>query len=201
MAKQDTNTKTAYGPRLKTDYYERIRPELRRKLELKNLHQVPKLEKIVVNAGLGRTKDDKKVFETAANTLAKISGQNPKVTTARISVASFKLRTGQEIGLMSTLRGDRMYEFLDRLINLVMPRLRDFRGAPLKAFDRSGNYSIGFREQSIFPELSFEETSPPHGLQATLVFESAGPEHSRALLEEFGFKFEKSAQAEAEEES
>ena len=192
-------TAAAYEARLKADYRERVRPKLQRDLKLKNVHQVPKLEKIVVNAGLGRTKDDKKVFETAANTLAKISGQKPKVTAARMSVASFKLRTGQKIGLMSTLRGDRMYEFLDRLINLVMPRLRDFRGASAKAFDRSGNYSIGFREQSIFPELPFEETSPPHGLQATLVFESAGVEHSRALLEEFGFKFEKSASEEAEE--
>ena len=201
MAKQDVTTKTTYRPRLKADYYERIRPKLQAGLQLKNIHQVPRLEKIIVNAGLGRTKDDKKVFETATNTLAKISGQQPKITTARMSVAAFKLRTGQKIGLMSTLRGDRMYEFLDRLINLVMPRLRDFRGASAKAFDRSGNYSIGFREQSIFPELSFEETSPPHGLQATLVFESAGSEHSRALLEEFGFKFEKSAQERAEEES
>ena len=200
MAKQASPTKT-YQPRLKADYYERIRAKLKQDLQLKNIHQVPRLEKIIVNAGLGRTKDDKKVFETATNTLAKVSGQQPKVTTARMSVAAFKLRTGQKIGLVSTLRGERMYEFLDRLINLVMPRLRDFRGAHLKAFDRSGNYSLGFQEQSIFPELSFEETNPPHGLQVTLVFDSAGASHSRALLEEFGFKFEKITRDEDGEEN
>ena len=182
----------AYRARLKAAYYEAIRPQLVKDLGLNNLHQAPRLEKIILNAGLGRAKSEKQVFETAANTLGRISGQKPQVTLARMSVASFKLRTGNKIGMMVTLRDNRMYEFLERLIEFVMPRLRDFRGASLRSFDRSGNYSIGFREQSIFPELSFEETHPAHGLQATLVFRSRGAEDSRALLEAFGCKFEKS---------
>ncbi len=194
MDKQTKNTKMAkmdYQPQLKADYYAKIRPKLKTDLKLKNIHEVPQLEKIVLNTGLGRSKGDKKVFETALNTLSKISGQKPKETVARMSVASFKLRTGNKIGLMVTLRDARMYEFLERLINLVMPRLRDFRGASLRSFDKSGHYSIGFKEQSIFPELSFEETNPPHGLQVTLVFNGSQPGHAKALLEEFGFKFEK----------
>ena len=190
--------KSVYRPHLKLDYYQRIRPKLKDDLKLKNLHQVPKLEKIVLNAGLGRLKSDKRIFETTTNTLSKISGQKPQDTLARMSVASFKLRTGNKIGMMVTLRDERMYEFLERLINLVMPRLRDFRGASLKSFDRCGHYSIGFREQSIFPELSFEETNPSHGLQATLVFNSQQPEHVKALLEEFGFKFEKQPESRKE---
>ena len=193
MDKQTKTTSNSYQPKLKADYYSKIRPKLKTALKLKNIHEVPGLEKIVLNAGLGRTKGDKQIFETAVNTLSKISGQKPKETVARMSVASFKLRTGNKIGLMVTLRGVRMYEFLERLINLVMPRLRDFRGASLKSFDKSGHYSIGFREQSIFPELSFEETNPVHGLQATLVFSDSRPDYVRALLEEFGFKFEKTA--------
>ena len=182
-----------YRARLKTAYLEEIRPKLLKELGLKNIHEVPRLEKITLNSGLGRVKGDKKVFETATNTLSRVSGQMPRATLARMSVASFKLRTGNRIGLMVTLRDNRMYEFLERLIELVMPRLRDFRGSSLKSFDRQGNYSIGFSEQSIFPELSFEETTLAHGLQATLVFKSKNPEHSRALLEAFGCRFEKTA--------
>lgn len=179
-------------PTLKRQYFSEIRPKLLVELGLTNLHQVPKLEKIILNAGLGRSKDDKKVLETATNTLAKISGQTPQVTKARMSIANFKLRTGQVIGCRVTLRDQRMYEFLERLIHLVMPRFRDFRGASLKSFDRQGNYSIGFRDQSVFSELSFEETNPPHGLQATLVFEnSCRVEDNRALLAAFGFPFSK----------
>ena len=188
-------------PRLKVDYYQNIRAQLKEELGLKNIHEAPKLEKIVLNSGLGRTKADKRIFEMATNTLSKISGQKPRITLARMSVASFKLRTGNKIGLMVTLRDERMYEFLERLIHLVMPRLRDFRGAHLKSFDQSGNYSIGFREQSIFPELSFEETNPTHGLQATFVFKSRSKEDSLALLNAFGFKFEKQAGKQEKEAS
>lgn len=181
----------SYQPRLKTEYLTEIRPRLQQEFGLANLHQVPRLEKIVVNAGLGRGKDDKALFETATNTLAKVTGQQPQVTIARLSVASFKLRAGQKVGLRVTLRGDRMYEFLDRLINLVMPRLRDFRGASRQAFDRSGNYSLGLRDQSVFPELTFEETNPGHGLQVTIVIENRAPDQARALLEAFGFRLTK----------
>lgn len=182
---------TTYQPRLKSQYLEEIRPQLKKDLGLANIHQVPRLEKIVVNVGLGRGKDDKNLFQTATNTLAKVTGQSPQVTTARISVASFKLRAGQKIGLKATLRGDRMYEFLDRLINLVMPRLRDFRGASRQSFDPAGNYSLGLRDQSVFPELTFEETHPAHGLQVTVVIENRDPDQARALLEAFGFKLAK----------
>ena len=184
-------TTTTYQPRLKTQYLTEIRPRLKSEFGLANIHQVPRLEKIVVNVGLGRGKDDKSLFETATNTLAKVTGQAPQVTTARISVASFKLRAGQKIGLKTTLRGDRMYEFLDRLINLVMPRLRDFRGASRQSFDPAGNYSLGLRDQSVFPELTFEETNPAHGLQVTIVIENRNPDQARALLEAFGFQLAK----------
>ena len=129
--------------------------ELQKELELKNVHQVPQLEKIVVNIGLGRAKDDKKVMEAATNTLRKITGQQPVETIAKNSIAGFKLREGNKIGLKVTLRGDRMYEFMDRLINIVLPRLRDFHGVSAKAFDKQGNYAIGYTDQSVFPELTF----------------------------------------------
>ena len=197
MNKVKSTTKSSiYQSQLKTEYYASIRPQLKKDLKLKNLHQVPLLEKIILNTGLGRTKDQKQVFTTAENTLAKISAQKPQITLARMSIASFKLRTGNKIGLMVTLRDDRMYEFLERLINVVMPRFRDFRGASLKSFDKQANYSLGFKEQALFPELSFEETNPAHGLQATLVFDKDDKAHNRALLEAFGFKFEKDKQAE-----
>ena len=197
MSKVKSTTKiNSYQSQLKTDYYASIRPQLKKDLKLKNLHQVPRLEKIILNTGLGRAKDQKQVFTTAENTLAKISAQKPQITLARMSIASFKLRTGNKIGLMVTLRDDRMYEFLERLINVVMPRFRDFRGASLKSFDKQANYSLGFKEQALFPELSFEETNPAHGLQATLVFDKDNKAHNRALLEAFGFKFEKDKQEE-----
>ena len=187
---QKTLEKT-YQPNLKTAYFKHIRPNLQKELGLKNIHQVPELEKIILNTGLGQAKTDKQVMEVATQTLSKISGQKPKVTLARMSVASFKLREGNPIGMMVTLRGERMYEFLERLINFVLPRMRDFRGVSFKSFDKNGHYSLGFRDQSIFPELTFEETRLAHGLQVTLVFRSSSPATSEKLLSHFGFKFEK----------
>jgi len=178
-------------PRLKQSFIATNRAALQKQLGLKNVNQVPVLEKVVVNVGLGRAKDDKKLMEVATNTLSKITGQRPIQTTAKKSIASFKLREGNKIGLKVTLRGDRMYEFMDRLINIVMPRLRDFHGVSAKAFDKQGNYSIGLIEQSVFPELSFDETTTPHGLQVIFVIKAHQPEHSRALLEQFGMPFEK----------
>ena len=186
-----TKDKVAYTPRLKADYLSRIVPELQKELELKNAWQVPRLSKIVVNVGLGRAKDEKRVIEAAKNTLRKVTGQQPIETKAKKSIASFKLREGNVIGLKVTLRGDRMYEFLDRLINLVLPRLRDFHGVRLTSFDGQGNYSIGLEDQSVFPELSFEETTTAHGLEAILVIKSSSKEHSKALLDKFGLPFEK----------
>jgi large subunit ribosomal protein L5 len=180
-------------PRLRDLYAKEVAPALQKELKLENPHQVPKLEKIVVNIGLGKAKDDKKLMEVATNTLRKITGQQPIETTARLSIATFKLREGNKIGLKVTLRGDRMYEFLDRLLTIVLPRLRDFHGLSNKAFDKQGNYSIGMTDQSVFPELSFEETTTAHGLQAVLVIKAEEQAHARALLEKFGVPFEKEA--------
>lgn len=177
--------------RLRVAYNEQYAAELMKELKLENVNQIPRVEKIVVNVGLGRAKDDKKIIETATNTLRKITGQEPVQTFAKKSIASFKLREGNMIGLKVTLRGDKMYEFMDRLINIVMPRLRDFHGVSNKAFDGQGNYSFGLVDQSVFPELTFEETSPAHGLQAVFVIKAENVDNARALLTKFGMPFEK----------
>ncbi|NLA42749.1 50S ribosomal protein L5 [Candidatus Saccharibacteria bacterium] len=186
-------TKTAaYTPRLKALYDESIRKELQAELKLENVHQVPKLEKIVVSVGLGRNKDDKRHYEVVKNTLNKITGQAPIDRMAKKSIAGFKIRAGMNrIGISVTLRGAHMYEFMDRFINVAMPRIRDFRGAGAKGFDKGGNYNMGIAEQSIFPELTFEETQLLHGLQVTFVISNQDKAHSRALLEKFGVPFEK----------
>lgn len=191
MAETRTKPDARITARLKKLYVQQYAAELKKELNLTNIHQVPRLEKIVINIGLGKAKDDKKMFEVANNTLLKVTGQKPQETYAKVSIATFKLREGNKIGLKVTLRGDRMYEFLDRLINIVLPRLRDFHGVSVKAFDKQGNYSIGLVEQSIFPELSFEETSTPHGMQVTIVTDSDNVEHNRELLTKFGMPFEK----------
>ena len=179
--------------RLRQQYNAAWAAELQKELGLENPHQVPRLEKITVNIGLGRAKDDKKMMEVAANTLKKVTGQQPIDTIAKKSIAGFKLREGNKIGLKVTLRGDKMYEFLDRLITVVLPRLRDFHGVSAKAFDRQGNYSIGLIDQSVFPELTFDETTTPHGMQAVMTIKAQNPAHARALLEKFGMPFEKEA--------
>ncbi len=184
-------TPTSTKPRLSELYKSTFISELEKELQLSNVNMVPKLEKIVVNIGLGKAKDDKRLMEVATNTLRKITGQQPVETTARMSIASFKLREGNKIGLKVTLRNDRMYEFMDRIINIVLPRLRDFHGVSNKAFDKQGNYSLGFTDQSVFPELSFEETTTAHGLQINFVIKAAKPEHAKALLSKFGMPFAK----------
>ena len=178
-------------PRLKRIYLDSWASELKDELKLSNIHEAPRLEKIVVNVGLGRAKDDKRLLEVAENTLVKITGQKPLQTIAKQSIASFKLREGSKIGLKVTLRDARMYEFADRFINLVLPRLRDFHGASVKAFDKQGNYSIGLVDQSVFPELSYEDTATAHGLQVIFAIKAKRPEHARTLLEKFGVPFEK----------
>ncbi|HSX36192.1 MAG TPA: 50S ribosomal protein L5 [Patescibacteria group bacterium] len=179
--------------RLRTQYAGTIATELMKELGLANANQVPKLEKITVNVGLGKAKDDKKMFEAATNTLRKVTGQQPVETIAKKSIATFKLREGNKIGLKVTLRGDRMYEFLDRIITIVLPRLRDFHGVSNKAFDRQGNFSLGLTDQSVFPELSFDETTTSHGLQAVFTIKCHEPAHAKALLQKFGMPFEKEA--------
>lgn len=184
---------TAPSPRLKEAYKKEYRKSLVSELKLKNLHEAPKLEKIVVSCGVGRHRDDKRFQEIVTNTLTKITGQRPIGRIAKKSIASFKIRAGMgaPIGHSVTLRGARMYEFMDRLINVAMPRIRDFHGAGAKGFDRGGNYNLGISEQSIFPELGYEDTAILHGLQVTFVIQSKNAEHSRALLEKFGIPFEK----------
>jgi large subunit ribosomal protein L5 len=180
-----------YQARLKVRYNEQIAKELKEELKLANIWEVPRLEKIVINAGLGRAKDEKRLLEVAGNTIRKITGQNPVETAARMSIASFKLREGNKIGAKVTLRGERMYEFADRFINIILPRMRDFRGVSEKSFDKQGNYSIGLIDQSVFPELSFEETSTAHGLQVVFNIKAKQPDHARALLEKLGMPFER----------
>ena len=188
MAKATTST----APRLKALYTGQYRGELQTELGLENVHQVPSLEKIVVSVGIGKNKDDKRHYEVVATTLRKITGQQPVDRMARKSIATFKIRAGMNrVGISVTLRGARMYEFLDRLVNVVLPRVRDFHGVSAKAFDKGGNYNLGIVEQSVFPELTFEDTQLLHGLQITFVMKSEDKAHSRALLEKFGMPFEK----------
>ena len=183
--------RNSYQPRLKQQYHDEIAKQLKEELRLSNLHGVPQLEKIIINIGLGRAKDDKRLLEVAQNTLIKITGQKPVQTVAKQSIASFKLREGSKIGLKVTLRDARMYEFADRFINLVLPRLRDFHGVSAGAFDKQGNYSIGLTDQSVFAELTYEDTAIPHGLQVVFAIKAKNREHARALLEKFGVPFEK----------
>ena len=179
-------------PRLKALYKEKYVKELQAELKLDNIHQVPKLEKIVVSVGIGKNKEDKRYYEVVKNTLTKITGQHPVDRMAKKSIASFKIRAGlNRVGINVTLRDSRMYEFLDRLANVALPRVRDFHGIGAKSFDKGGNYSLGIIEQSVFPELTFEETQILHGLQVTFVIKNGSKENSRALLEKFGMPFEK----------
>ena len=181
------------APRLKALYQDTIAKELQAELKLDNINQVPKLEKIVVSSGTGKKKDDKRHLETVKNTLTKITGQAPVEKLAKKSIAGFKIRAGMgsPVGVMVTLRDGRAYEFLDRLVNVDLPRVRDFHGVSAKGFDKSGNFNLGITDQSIFPELTFEETQIIHGLQVTIVISGGSPANSRALLEKFGIPFEK----------
>lgn len=182
-------------PRLKALYKETFVKELQAELNLANVHQVPKLEKIVVSVGIGKNKDDKRHYEVVRNTLTKITGQAPIDRMAKKSIATFKIRAGMNrVGISVTLRGARMYEFLDRLANVALPRVRDFHGVGVK-FDKGGNYNLGITDQSVFPELTFEETQVLHGLQVTFAIKNENPAHSRALLEKFGLPFEKKGAA------
>ena len=189
MAKATT---TITAPRLKALYSEKFVKELQAELGLSNVNEVPKLEKIIVSAGIGKNKDDKHHYEVVRNTITKITGQSPVDRMAKKSIAGFKIRAGMNrVGINVTLRGARMYEFLDRLVNVSLPRVRDFHGVSGKAFDKGGNYNLGVVEQSIFPELTFEETQHVHGLQITFVIKNGNKEVSKALLVKFGVPFEK----------
>ncbi len=175
--------------RLEDKYREETIPALMKKFGYKNKLQVPRLEKIVINAGLGKATIDSKVLDEAVSEIALITGQRPVTTKARKSIASFKLRKGDQIGCMVTLRGKRMYEFLDRLVNAGLPRIRDFRGVLPKAFDGMGNYTLGIREQSIFPEVSYDKIENVYGMAITIVTAATDDEEARELLRLLGMPF------------
>ena len=177
--------------RLKQFYLEKVVPELQKNLGLTNPMQVPKITKITVNMGVGEAVADKKVIDNAAGDLAKITGQKPLVTRARKSVATFKVRDGIPLGCKVTLRGAQMYEFLDRLINIAMPRIRDFRGVSPRSFDGQGNYSFGVKEQIIFPEIAYDQIDQLRGMDITITTTAADDKSGRALLEAFNFPFRK----------
>ncbi|HEV7356747.1 MAG: 50S ribosomal protein L5 [Steroidobacteraceae bacterium] len=177
--------------RLKQIFNEKIVPELKKKLELKNTMEVPRILKITVNMGVGEAVADKKVMDAATADMAKITGQKPAVTKAKKSVATFKVRDGQAIGCKVTLRGDRMYEFLDRLVSIAIPRIRDFRGISTRSFDGRGNYSLGVKEQIIFPEIQYDQIDQIRGMDITISTSARDDKHGRALLEAFNFPFRK----------
>jgi len=177
---------TQIKPRYQADYEERIRPALMAELELSNVMQVPRLAKIVVNMGVGEGSRDEKVLAAAEVDLAKITGQKPRRNRARLSVAAFKLRKGMPVGCSVTLRGKYMYEFLERLINVAIPRIRDFRGLSPKSFDKQGNYSFGIREHHIFTEVEHQHGAAAVGMDITLVTTAANPDQCRRLLGHFG---------------
>ena len=175
--------------RLRVRYDKEIRPALMKEFGFKNPMQTPRLEKIVVNMGLGEAINNGKIMDASVEQLAQISGQKPVVTKARKSIANFKLRQGQSIGAMVTLRGDRAYEFLDRLVSIALPRVRDFKGVSPKAFDGKGNYTLGVREQIIFPEINYDKVEKIKGLNITVVTSARNDEEGRALLRLLGMPF------------
>jgi len=184
-----TATTTTAPPRLKAKYDSEIRTQLKDELGLSNIMEVPRLSKIVLNMGVGRATVQKSLLDGAVTDLTAITGQKPLVTKARRSVAAFKLREGNEIGAKVTLRGARMWEFLDRLISLAIPRVRDFRGLPANAFDGRGNYTFGVNEQLIFPEIDYDAIDAVRGMDITIVTTARNNAEGRALLDAFGFPF------------
>ena len=182
-----------YTPRLKELYQKEIVKKLEKELKLENVNQVPKLEKVIVSCGVGKKREDKRFTETVDLTLAKITGQATTARLAKKSIATFKIRKGMgaPVGYLTTLRNDKMYEFVDRLINIALPHVRDFHGVSRTAFDANGNYNLGLKEQTVFPEITFEDASVLHGLEVTFVIKNGSKEGSTKLLELFGMPFEK----------
>lgn len=182
-------------PRLKRRYLDEVAPALRAQLGLANVMQTPRFEKIVVNVGLGETITDSKALDGAMRDLAAITGQKPRVNRARKSIAAFKLREGMPIGIKVTLRGDRMWEFLDRVISVALPRIRDFRGMNPRSFDGRGNYTFGLTEQLVFPEVRYDQVDAVRGMDVTIVTTADSDERARALLDAFGFPFVRSQES------
>jgi large subunit ribosomal protein L5 len=175
--------------RLKTVYNETVVPKLMEQFSYTNIHQVPKLTKISINRGLGEASQNAKALEASIKEISTITGQRPVVTRARKAIAGFKIREGMPVGMMVTLRGERMYAFLDRFVNLALPRIRDFRGVSPKSFDGRGNYTIGLREQLIFPEVEYDNVDQVRGMDISIITTATTDEEGRALLKEFGMPF------------
>ncbi|MFM8794845.1 MAG: 50S ribosomal protein L5 [Acidimicrobiales bacterium] len=182
---------TATVPRLKERYSSEVKKALQAQLGLKNVMQVPTLDKIVINMGVGKATQQPSLLEGAVADLTLISGQKPVVTKSRDSIASFKLRENQAIGCKVTLRGDRMWEFFDRLLSVAIPRIRDFRGLPATSWDGRGNYTFGLNEQTVFPEIDYDKIDAPRGMDITIVTTAANDAEGRALLDAFGFPFKR----------
>jgi large subunit ribosomal protein L5 len=176
-------------PRLRARFEKEVAPALLKELELNNKMAVPRLNKIVVNMGMGEATQNAKVLDPAVNELGQITGQKPVVTRAKKSIAAFKVREGQAIGAMVTLRGDRMYEFFDRLVSVVLPRVRDFKGVSTKSFDGRGNFTLGLHDQLIFPEISYEKVDKLKGMNVTIVTTAANDNQARTLLKHLGMPF------------
>ncbi|WP_457636920.1 50S ribosomal protein L5 [Oceanithermus sp.] len=176
---------------LKRKYYEEVRPELIKRFGYDNIWAVPRLEKVVINQALGEAKEDVRILEKAAEEIRQITGQKPVITRAKKSVSNFKLRAGMPIGLKVTLRGDRMWIFIEKLINVALPRIRDFRGINPNGFDGRGNYNLGVREQLIFPEISYDQVDAVRGMDIAVVTTAETDEEAKALLELLGFPFRK----------
>ena len=176
-------------PRLKELYSKEIKPTLKEKFSFKNIYMAPKLKKIVLNMGLGVDGDDNKILKSCEEDLAKISGQKPVVTRFKKSISNFKTRKGTNAGLKVTLRKDKMYEFVDRLVNIALPRIKDFRGLSDNGFDKFGNYTFGIKEHIIFPEVNFDKVEKIRGLDITIVISSLNKNHSYELLKQFNFPF------------
>jgi large subunit ribosomal protein L5 len=176
-------------PRLRAKFEKEVAPALQKELELRNAMAVPRLHKIVINMGMGEATQNAKILDPAVNELGQITGQKPVVTRAKKSIAAFKVREGQAIGCMVTLRGDRMYEFFDRLVNIVLARVRDFHGVSTKSFDGRGNFTLGLRDQLIFPEISYEKVDKLKGMNVTIVTTAASDDQARLLLKHLGMPF------------
>jgi large subunit ribosomal protein L5 len=177
--------------RLKQKYEKEVRPVIEKEFGIKNILAQPKVSKIVVNMGIGEAAKNQAQIDALKRDLAQVTGQAPSIRNAKVSIASFSLRAGMPVGLSITLRGERMYSFLDRLFSIVLPRLRDFRGIPVKSFDKSGSYTLGMVEHTVFPEIDPSKAAQPHGMEITIVIENGNPEKSKRLLELLGCPFVK----------
>ncbi|MDZ4826327.1 MAG: 50S ribosomal protein L5 [Actinomycetota bacterium] len=187
-------TKTKETPRLKQKYDSELKAQLKEELEFGNIMQVPRLEKIVLNMGVGRATQQRSLLDGAVTDMTIITGQKPSIRKAKKSIANFKLREGNEIGVKATLRGDRMWEFYDRLVSLAIPRIRDFRGMPTNQFDGRGNYTFGLNEQLVFPEIDYDKIDSVRGMDITIVTTANSNEHGRALMQALGFPFSREGQ-------